>query len=195
MLNHNLEILLKNNLKEFSKKTHQEQRSVGDDLEEFTRKIIKKKYPEEFRPPKSKRSVDDFTLIFNHQEYCFDIKSHFIQKKTGFSMPNLISVKRLRDKIFNDNSKFLSYIFIDYTRDNDIVTIQNVQIKFIWELHWNILGIGALGKGQLQIKNKNNPLQYTKIGKQKWIEIFREKVREFYANEIIKIKKETEAWN
>ena len=108
-------------------------------------------------------------------------------------MPNLISVKRLK-KVLEDDSKTLSYVFIDYIRENGKVIVKDVHIKYIWELDWSILGIGALGKGQLQIKDANKDLVFTDIGKEKWFDILKVKVVEFYEKELVKIKKELQTW-
>ena len=89
-------------------------------------------------------------------------------------MPNLISVKRLKD-VLEDDSKTLSYVFIDYKRENGNVLIEDIHIKYIWELDWSILSIGALGKGQLQIKDANKELIFTDMGKDAWFEILKTK--------------------
>jgi hypothetical protein len=108
-------------------------------------------------------------------------------------MPNLISVKRLK-KLLESNSHKLAYIFVDYYRKGGNVIIEDVVVKYIWELDWSILSIGALGKGQLQIKDANKKLKFTDIGKDKWFEILKLKVNEFYQKEIIKIKRELIEW-
>jgi len=120
-------------------------------------------------------------------------KSHFFKKESGFPMLNLISVKRLKG-VLEDSSKTLSYVFIDYKRKNGDVLIDDVHIKYIWELDWSILSIGALGKGQLQIKDANKKLLFTNMGKDEWFEILKTKVLEFYKKEILKIEKEIKLW-
>jgi len=72
--------------------------------------------------------------------------------------------------------------------------IKDVHVKYIWELDWSILGIGALGKGQLQIKDANKDLVFTDMGKEKWFEILKTKVIDFYNNELLKVKKELTVW-
>ena len=124
----------------------------------------------------------------------FDIKTHYIQNVEGaFSMPNLISVKRLKG-VLEDPNKTLSYVFVDYTRVGDRLTVEDVTVKQIWELDWSMLRIGALGKGQLQIKDANKELTYTDIGRDKWFEILKEEVRKFYIKQISKTEKEILNW-
>jgi hypothetical protein len=185
--------LLKLKLNNFNLSDSYGHRAVGDKLEADVSNIISEVFKNEFVNPKSKRSIDDFSLVTDNNISLFDVKTHFIQNTMGFSMPNLISVKRLKDVLEND-LQTLSYVFIDYKRENGNVLIEDVHIKYIWELDWSILGIGALGKGQLQIKNANKALIFTNIGKDDWFEILKVKVIEFYKKEIIKINKEIKIW-
>jgi hypothetical protein len=193
MKNPELKKLLKEKLKDFELSESYGQRAVGDKLEADTVDILKEIIPQNLVEAKSKRSIDDFTLVFDGITNLYDTKTHFIQDGEGFSMPNLISVKRLK-KVLEDDSKTLSYVFIDYIRENGKVIVKDVHIKYIWELDWSILGIGALGKGQLQIKDANKDLVFTDIGKEKWFDILKVKVVEFYEKELVKIKKELQTW-
>ena len=193
MKNPELKKLLKEKLKDFELSESYGQRAVGDKLEADTVDILKKVVPNNLVEAKSKRSIDDFTLVFDGDTHLYDTKTHFIQEGDGFSMPNLISVKRLRN-VLEDDSKTLSYVFIDYVREGGKVIVKDVHIKYIWELDWSILGIGALGKGQLQIKDENKDLVFTDIGKEKWFEILKTRVIQFYNKELVKIKKELQTW-
>ena len=196
MKNKELEKLLKEGLKTEKVSENVEQRGVGDILEKRTAELVEHAVGSSyFKPPESKRSIDDFTLVYNKQTQLYDVKTHFRQKKGGFSMPNLISVKRLRNDVLIDHTKTLSYIFIHYTREKkDEVVIQDIRVRYIWELDWSILRIGALGKGQLQIANANNDLKFTGEGKEKWFETLKDEVKKFYEKEIEKTGKEIELW-
>ena len=193
MTNSELKKLLKEKLKDFQLSESYGHRAVGDKLEADTVDILKEILPKNLVEAKSKRSIDDFTLVFDGNINLFDTKSHFVQETDGFSMPNLISVKRLKD-VLEDDSKTLSYVFIDYKRENGNVLIEDIHIKYIWELDWSILSIGALGKGQLQIKDANKELIFTDMGKDAWFEILKVKVMEFYTKQILKIEKEMKLW-
>lgn len=193
MTNSELKSLLKEKLKDFQLSESYGHRAVGDKLEADTVDILKEILPKNLVEAKSKRSIDDFTLVFDGNINLFDTKSHFVQETDGFSMPNLISVKRLKD-VLEDSSKTLSYVFIDYKRENGNVLIEDIHIKYIWELDWSILSIGALGKGQLQIKDANKELIFTDMGKDAWFEILKTKVMEFYTKQILKIEKEMKLW-
>ena len=193
MTNLELEKLLKENLNNFELSESYGHRAVGDKLEADTVDILREKLPQNLVEAKSKRSIDDFSLVFDGNINLFDTKSHFIQSEGGFSMPNLISVKRLKN-VLEDDSKTISYVFIDYKRENGIVLIDDIHVKYIWELDWSILGIGALGKGQLQIKDANKQMVFTNMGKHEWLEILKVKVVKFYEKEILKINKELKLW-
>ena len=167
--------------------TYSGHRTIGDMMEVEVINELSHKY--DVVEGKSKRSIDDFSIGTD----LYDVKTH-LQDEDGFSMPNLISVKRLKS-VLEDENKTLSYVFVDYTRtDDDKVKVSDVHIKYVWELDWSILSIGALGKGQLQIKDANKELVFTDIGRDEWFKILKVKVLEFYKNELTKIGKEIDLW-
>jgi len=184
-----VEKTVKDNLKGFSLSQSFGQRSVGDKIEDDCAMIVKQFYADNYVAPRSKKSTEDFSLAFSQDSFYFDVKTHFIQKELGFSMPNLVSIDKLR-KLLTDDTKSLLYIFVDYKRTETDVTIENVIVKYIWELDWSILGIGALGKGQLQIKNANNEMVFTEIGKEEWFRILKVKGLEYNQKQLIKIANE-----
>lgn len=184
-----VEKTIKDNLKGFSLSQSFGQRSVGDKIEDDCAMIVKQFYADNYVAPRSKKSTEDFSLAFLKDSFYFDVKTHFIQEKLGFSMPNLASIDKLR-KLLVDDTKSLIYIFVDYKRTETEVTIENVIVKYIWELDWSILGIGALGKGQLQVKNANNEMVFTEIGKEEWYNIFKVKGLEYNQKQLIKIANE-----
>lgn len=194
MNNKEIKKLLESNLGNFTMSTEFGHRAAGDKIEADTATICENVLPNNFVPPKTTRTIDDFTLKFENLTKLFDVKSHYIQSGNGgFSMPNLISVKRLKG-LLEDDTKSLSYIFVDYTRNDEKVSIQDIEVRDIWELDWSILGIGALGKGQLQIKDANKELVFTDMGRDAWFDMLKVKVLEFYDKELTKIEKEIELW-
>ena len=167
--------------------TYSGHRTIGDMIEVEVINELSQNY--NIVEGKSKRSIDDFSIGND----LYDVKTHH-ENEGGFSMPNLISVKRLKG-VLEDESKTLSYVFVDYTRNDDEVKITDVHIKYVWELDWSMLSIGALGKGQLQIKDANKELVFTDIGRDEWFKILKVKVLEFYQKELTKIGKEIDLWN
>tara|TARA_B100000900_G_scaffold253776_1_gene216226 strand:+ start:3003 stop:3599 length:597 start_codon:yes stop_codon:yes gene_type:complete len=198
MTNLELQNLVKKNLKGFSLDDQFEQRSVGDKIENDCKEIVKSNLPNNYQEPRSKKSTEDFTIFENklnkvYEDY-IDVKTHFIQEEEGFSMPNLISVDKLKP-LLEDDTKTLSYLFVDYTRKNGNLSIEDVKVKYIWELDWSILGIGGLGRGQLQIKDANKDLVFTDMGKESWKKILESEVPIFYDKQIEKFKKLKNKWS
>lgn len=188
-----LEALLKSNLKDFDLQDEFEQRSVGDKIENDCKEIAKQHFSKNFKGPRSKKSLEDFSLYFDQNINWFDVKTHYIQSTEGFSMPNLVSVDKLKRSLQNPNESII-YIFVSYKRENGKVLIQSVNLKYVWELDWSILSIGNLGKGQLQIKNANKDIVFTNEGKDVWASKLRDNVISFYNKRIEKIKKEITKW-
>lgn len=191
MINIQLEELLRDNLDKFTLSESFGQRSVGDLIESRVCSIIQQTYPDKFIPASSNRSVEDLALSDNRL-MLFDVKTHSINPN-GFSMPNLISIDRLRKTLSNDNTD-LSYIFVSYKRDKSSLIVEDVKIKYIWELDWEMLAIQSLGKGQLQITNANNEKLYTDIGRDMWLKILKIKAIEFYNRRLEKINKYKNSW-
>ncbi|MCK9475506.1 MAG: hypothetical protein M0R46_06300 [Candidatus Muirbacterium halophilum] len=191
MNNEEIEIFLKNNLKDFTINTSLQQRSVADIIEYKCCKLAKDEYTDIYLPAKSKRSIEDFCLVSDTTN-CFDVKTHHIQE-SGFSMPNLISIDRLR-KLLLDSKITLSYVFIDYKRIDNKIVIENINIKYIWQLDWSVLSIGSLGKGQLQILDNNKEMKYTDVGREEWSKILLQKGYEYNLKQMQKIQKEIKNW-
>jgi hypothetical protein len=194
MKNDKVKSLVESNLYNFTLGEEYGQRAVGDKIEAECANIFKNLYPNKYVDPSSKRSTDDFSLEYDNHKKLLDVKSHWIQEdENGFSMPNLISIKKLR-KLLEDNTKCLSYIFVDYVRRGDDVIIGDVHVPYIWELDWSILHIQNLGWGQLQIKDANKELAFTDMGKEKWLQKFKLEAKKYYEKHLTKIEKELKNW-
>jgi hypothetical protein len=189
-----LEGLIRENLSDFELDEQFEQRSVGDKIENDCKEIAKRFFETNYISPRSKKSLEDFTLKFGDNINWFDVKTHFLQEVDGFSMPNLVSIDKLKRSLKNDNESII-YIFVSYKRENGKITIEHVYLKYIWELDWSILGIGNLGKGQLQIKNANKEVIFTTEGKEVWGKKLNLEAVKFYNKRIEKIKKELLKWS
>lgn len=171
-----------------------QQRTVGDLIENKISEILYNSNNElisEKLAPRSKKSIEDVTLVSNGVTYYIDPKTHDIN--SDFSMPNLTSIAKIK-KLFSSENKDLIYVFVSYSLDNNIIIIDSVKVFFIWELDISILGVGALGKGQLQIKNANKELIFTNKGKLEWYSDFRGLVQEFLKKQINKINKQILEW-
>jgi len=186
--------LLEEKLQNFELIDGGQQRTVGDLIENKISEILYNSSNElisEKLAPRSKKSIEDVTLVSNGVTYYIDPKTHDIN--SDFSMPNLTSIAKIK-KLFSSENKDLIYVFVSYGLDNNIIIIDSVKVFFIWELDISILGVGALGKGQLQIKNANKELIFTNKGKLEWYSDFRGLVQEFLKKQINKVNKQILEW-
>ena len=173
-----------------------EQRTVGDLIEYKVKEIlcnIQNDLIKDCLPPRSRKSLEDVTIVDqDNNHFYIDTMTHNVD--LDFSMPNLSSVEKLR-KILLDDTKFLVYVFVGYKVENQMVNILSIETKFVWELDFSILTIGALGKGQLQIANMKKNLVFTDEGKSSWYENLKLLVKKYHDNRIKKIGKEILKWD
>jgi hypothetical protein len=171
------------------------QRTIGDLLEFKVIEILKSLKDDnlinEYVEARSKKSVEDISLIGNDIHHYVDIKTHNLD--LDFSMPNLTSIEKLREILLDEN-KSLIYVFISYKIQENLVIINNVEVKYIWNLDFSILRIGSLGRGQLQIKNMNNELIFNDDSKLTWFEKLKKVVNLYHDSRIKKIEKEKKLW-
>jgi hypothetical protein len=188
--------ILNDRLEDFIVELGSEQRSIGDLIEYKIKSILfsLKENPiiKEIKEPKSAKSTEDVTII-NNDDHIFyiDSKSHNINSE--FSMPNLISIEKLR-KLFNSENEDIIYVFISYEKHGQDILIKNIRVKYIWEISFDSLRIGSLGKGQLQISDMKKELLFTDIGKQLWFEQLKIKSTEYHKSRIKQIEKDMKLW-
>ena len=171
------------------------QRTIGDLIESKISKLLMEFNSElitEKKTARSKKSIEDITLLINGISFYVDPKTHNLN--SDFSMPNLTSVEKVK-KLFFNNSEELVYIFVSYCIQESYVIIENIQVFCIWELDVSILGIGALGKGQLQIKDANKEIIFTNKTKEEWFSDFRSLVQNYLEKQKNKINKQILEWN
>lgn len=205
--------LITQNLQDFDLVDGGQQRTIGDLIENMVINIIKQNQGEiiqEVKLSKGKKSTEDVAFISDGVKYLLDPKSHNVD--SDFSMPNLIAIEKLRKLLSKNVEKKkpvrkskkpkkivlpqeLMFVFVDYKIESDIVKIGSVNVTFVWELDMSMLGVGALGKGQLQIKNLNKDLVFTDEGKNIWFQRLRIEVKSYLEKQIIKIKKLQEEWD
>ena len=180
--------ILKDSIGKSFNTTNLQQRGVADVIEKYICEQIIKIDDQNLiiEESKTKKSLEDIQIKNNQELYKIDIKTHDIN--SDFSMPNLISVDRLKKFYENDNN-YIIYIFVSYNTINNNTQIKNIQIRFIEELSWDILGIQNLGKGQLQIKNMNNQLIFVEINRINWINTLKQNMIKFYKKQIEKTQK------
>lgn len=161
------------------------QRGVGDVIETNISQFLLN-YKSDFLVEKasSKRSVEDVKIKKNGNVYIVDVKTHNVDSE--FSMPNLISIDRVRKNVIPNS--YIVYIFVDYKTTDNITEITDINVFYIEDLSWDILTISNIGKGQLQIKNANKKIKTTTIGRDEWMKTLKENVLVYYDKLIKKIE-------
>lgn len=170
-----------------------QQRGIADRIEDIASTIIHTLSDKEVivESATSKRSMEDIQIVTPDKLFKFDTKSHDVDSE--FSMPNLVSIDRLK-RFYQSDNNFLVYIFIDYKVVEEIAQIIDVKVKLIEELDWSILAIQNLGKGQLQIKNMNSDLVFGQINRKEWLEELSKHAIAFCDNLLAKTKRYRKIW-
>jgi hypothetical protein len=138
--------------------------------------------------------LEDFTVSHATGKVYVDVKTHCV-RSGGFSMPNLISIKKLR-ALLDDPSAWLVFLFVDYERTVlQGVKLLGVEARFVWELDWSMLRIGSLGLGQLQIKDANKKLTFTDIGREEWGVELKKRAKMFYESQLRRTSRELLKWS
>jgi len=165
------------------------QRGIADIIEVKVSNIIQRlKDPsiKESYEAKSKRSIEDVGLVTNdYDDVKIDIKTH--DSESELSMPNLISISRLK-KFYKNDRNLLLYVFVKYINYGHSIQILDVQVKSIEQLNWECLTIGNLGKGQLQVKNMDEISFQNYMTRNDWMERLSYDVVIYYQSLINKIQ-------
>ena len=186
--------LITENLQDFDLVDGGQQRTIGDLVEKKVIEIVLQNQSpiiNEVKLSTGKKSMEDVSVVSNGVTYMLDPKSHNVDSE--FSMPNLSSISRIK-KLFDNDKKEMMYVFVDYKIDGQVVRIEDIKVLYLWELDMSMLGIGALGKGQLQIKNLNKELVISDEGKQIWYGKLKTQVKEYLVKQIKKIEKQKKEW-
>lgn len=183
---------LKSHKFEFSEYEINNPRSVGNAIE----KTISKQFPNiisktnikysDYSDASSRKAMEDFAFNSEGNFYKVDVMSH--REDTKFNMPNLTSVKRLSD--FYENSKNYFVIFlIRYSVNINELDIREVLVTPIEFLSWECLTLGALGWGQIQIKNSKN-IKVHQCSRKLWmLQLCNHLLNNFYPKQAKNIKK------
>lgn len=179
-----------NSSQEFlSDQTVHSPRAVGDALET----LVAEKFDtflgdwcREYSSDFARRAMAD--LAFTDKEGFYsrvDVKTH--RADTEFNMPNLTSVERLA-RFYEDDANVFSLIVVRYSIDRRRVIVSEVLFLPIEFLDWSCLTIGALGWGQIQIKNSNDIRVVEGCSRRRWMLQLCGAMDEFYPREIGKIR-------
>ena len=162
-------------------------RTAGDNIEDaisenFPQIIKKTKIKcSEYKTDYGRRDMADLSFVSEGYNYIVDVKTHRTND-AKFSMPNLTSVKRLSD-LYKESKNFFVLFFVSYEVVNNVMEFKNVSIYPIEHLSWDCLRLGALGIGQIQIKNSNK-IDIIPNSRKDWmIKLCDKLIKDFYPKE------------
>lgn len=160
-------------------------RTSADQIEHAVRTILMGS-DQRFNAPKSARSSGD--VIYGGEVLChINIKSTDTSKQ--FHMPNLISANSLK-RIFDRGEL---YYLVRVLHNNG-----RIESKEAWDIRdiaWQHLQIGALGAGQIQIRDGMKPLTKHQGTKEQWISEWQSTMVSFYQKEISKANLRMLQWS
>jgi len=133
----------------------------------------------------ARRAMAD--LAFEDSVGCYyrvDVKTH--RKDSSFNMPNLVSVERL-SRFYEDDRNYFVILLVSYEIVGGEPRIDEPLLMPIEHLSWDSLTIGALGWGQLQIKNVNELRSDRSQSRRAWMLRLCQALLDFYPLEIAKI--------
>ena len=155
------------------------QRSIADMIEnDIVDQIVEKGGIR----PKSVRTIEDVSL----NDVLIDVKTRDLSRE--FSMPNLISVDRLK----KNKDKEIAYLFVDYIINPvDRMSAQpvNMEYRLIESISWDHLKIQNLGLGQLQLSNYKDGISKFKGTRDEWFDELENQMSAFYTKQIAKFEK------
>lgn len=172
-----------------SPQTASSTRATGDAIEELISEqfdTLLGDWCREYSSNFSRRAMADLAFRDREDFYCVvDVKSH--REDTRFNMPNLTSVERL-SRFYEDDRNIFSVMMITYTLDGNRIEVTDVMFEPIEFLDWDCLTVGALGWGQIQIRDSNRIMVNQGFSRKDWMLALCDIMFGFYPQEILKIE-------
>jgi len=176
-----------------SPRTAQSPRAAGDALERLVAELLEGALPRTchtYSSSPSRRAMEDVSFLDETGNYyAVDVKTH--RADTSFNMPNLTSVDRLA-RFYQESSNFFCILLVRYAVVDARVDVSEVLFAPIEFLDWNSLTLGALGRGQLQIRRVDRLRLRPDLSREEWMLEFCEQVLRFYPRELVKIAQRIE---
>ncbi|WP_008310219.1 hypothetical protein [Leptolyngbya sp. PCC 6406] len=165
-------------------------RTAGDALEGMIADVFNDflgDFCQEYSRDFSRRAMADLAFIDSENFYTIvDVKTH--REGTEFNMPNLTSVERI-SRFYESKTNVFSLLMVKYKVESLQVVVTDVKFAPIEFLDWSCLTIGALGWGQIQIKNSNNIQIVHGYSRKQWmLHLCDLLMNIFYPGEILKIE-------
>jgi len=165
-------------------------RAIGDKISSVLTNrisIIFNKYIVEFNILDSSKRICNVIIRDKYNNtYYVDIITHNITKE--FVRPNITAVKNI-EKLYNSSQNIFLILLVHYnpTLTNNCIT--GVQLFPLEWLKWECLDIGALGNGQIQIKDSNNIIINKNADRISWNKEFKNRLMLFYKKQQMKLNK------
>ena len=141
----------------------------------------------DFSVATTRKSMEDFSFTDQEGFYsAVDVKTH--REGADFSMPNLVSVKKLA-RFYENDMNIFSLMLVRYAVKGIDVQAKSVVFCPIEFLDWECLTIGALGEGQVQIANSANIVVNEGFSRREWMLRLCDTLLKFYPGEIEKTKR------
>jgi hypothetical protein len=165
-------------------------RAIGDKVSSIIAnriEVIFKKYITEFRVLHNSKKICNVIVKDNSEnQYYIDIITHNITK--DFVRPNITTVKNI-ERLYKNSQNIFLILLVHYNPNLNENFFTKVQLFPIEWLSWECLDIGALGNGQIQIKNSNNIVVNYDCSKNIWNKEFKNRLMSFYTKQQEKIHK------
>lgn len=139
----------------------------------------------EYRSQLSRKSMADFAFR-DVDGICYrvDVKTHRLDTK--FNMPNLTSVERIT-RFYEHDTNYFVVLMVVYELDDVLVRVSDVKFVPIEFIGWDCLTIGALGWGQIQIKDSKRITINPQYSRRSWMLELCDRMLESYPKQIERI--------
>lgn len=166
------------------------QRSIGDMLEDvvkFAHRDLSDIEKTDWQDAPTVRSIQDFSV----NDVLYDVKTTDLDRE--FSMPNLISAKRLI-KLYSNPAKELRYALVSYKESDGAKMVTKYEERPIETIPWSHLSIQNLGEGQIQLLTANTIPLYNGT-RNEWIEELKKRMLIYLDHTIEKMHKRKIYWS
>jgi hypothetical protein len=169
------------------------QRGIGDILEDrvkFEYRNIANRVGMKWSDAPTVRSIQDFSIETDHVIH-YDVKTTDLDR--SFSMPNLISAKRL-SRLYADPNAELRYVLVSYREVGGKKTVIKYEERNIETIPWSHLCIQNLGEGQIQLIPSESIPHYTGT-REEWMAELKRQMITYLDRTIEKMRKRKEYWS
>lgn len=142
-------------------------------------------------PAPTRRSIEDVSVVSGGQKFYIDVKSR--EAGAQFSMPNLVSAKRLK-KLYENDTNTLALIFATYERHGLDIVITRARILEIEQIAFESLAVQNLGHGQIQLRDGRQEPDIFVGGRAEWMAGLARMVIAFQDRLIEKTLQERSIW-